>query len=65
MVPIAIRPVLQLSVTDAVPKAAAIWAEVGLHPSVVAVVSRITGFIASPTLRSLSRLNYIHNCCQP
>src|SRR5262245_41628536 len=42
-VKVALRPVEQLSVTLAVPKAAAICAAVGLHPTVVAVLTVITG----------------------
>jgi hypothetical protein len=42
-VKIAVRPVEQLSVTDAVPKAAAMLAAVGLHTGLLAAVSVITG----------------------
>jgi hypothetical protein len=42
-VPVAVRFVLQLSVTDAVPKAAAISATVGLHTTLPADVSVIIG----------------------
>ena len=42
-VPVAVKPVLQLSVTDAPPNAAAICAVVGLQPSPVAGASVMTG----------------------
>ncbi|MNR54232.1 hypothetical protein D3C85_1743820 [compost metagenome] len=42
-VPIAIKPVEQLSLTLAVPKAAVISAAVGLQPNVPAVVNVICG----------------------
>jgi len=42
-VPVAIRPTLQLSVTKAVPNAAAIWAAFGLHPRVPAAAREMTG----------------------
>ena len=41
--PVAVRPVLQLSVTEAVPKAAVICAVVGLQVTEPAEVSVITG----------------------
>ena len=42
-VPVAVRPVEQLSLTVAVPKAAVISAGVGLQPNVPAAVKVITG----------------------
>jgi hypothetical protein len=46
-VPVALSPLEQLSVTEAVPKAAAICPDVGLQPSVPAAVTVITGAIVS------------------
>ena len=46
-VPVAIRPVEQLSVTEAAPNAAAICVLVGLQPSVVDAASEITGACVS------------------
>ena len=46
-VKVAVRPVEQLSVTLAVPKAAVIWAAVGLQVGLVAAVTVITGFSVS------------------
>ena len=43
-VPVAVRPVLQLSATVAVPKAAAMSVVVGLHPRVEAPASVMVGF---------------------
>ena len=45
--PVAVRPVLQLSVTVAAPKAAAICTSVGLHPSAVASPMVMVGFSVS------------------
>src|ERR1044072_2794459 len=42
-VKVAVRPVEQLSVTDAVPKAAVSWAAVGLHVTPVEAITVITG----------------------
>ena len=46
-VPLAMRPLLQLSLTEAEPKAAATSAAVGLQPSDVAAASVITGGVVS------------------
>src|SRR5439155_422214 len=46
-VPVAVRPVLQLSLTDAAPNAAAMSVAVGLHPSADTAASVITGFWVS------------------
>ena len=46
-VPVADSPLLQLSVTDGVPKAAPICAAVGLHGTVPGAVIVITGFVVS------------------
>src|SRR5262249_27708961 len=47
MFPVAVNPVLQLSVTLAAPNAALIWAGVGLHPRAVAAANVITGAVVS------------------
>ena len=46
-VPVAVRPVEQVSLTLAVPKAAVIAAAVGLQPKVPAGVNVITGTVVS------------------
>ena len=46
-VPVAVRPVLQLSDTEAEPKAAAISSVVGLQPRAVAATRVITGLVTS------------------
>ena len=46
-VPVAVKPVLQLSDTVAAPKAAAIWFIVGLQPKAVALVRAISGLMLS------------------
>ena len=46
-VPLAVKPLLQLSLTVAPPNAAAISAVVGLHPSPEAAASVITGLVVS------------------
>jgi hypothetical protein len=46
-VPVALSPLEQLSVTEAVPKAAAICPDVGLQPSVPEAVTVMTGAIVS------------------
>ena len=45
--PVAVRPALQLSVTVAPPKAAAMSVAVGLHPRTDAAVSVMDGFSVS------------------
>ena len=50
-VPVAIKPVLQLSVTVAPPKAAAICPAVGLQPKAVEAASVIVGFSVSGLVR--------------
>ena len=46
-VPVAVKPEEQLSVTVALPKAAAMSAVVGLQPKVVAEVKEIDGLVVS------------------
>src|SRR5436309_11830806 len=46
-VPLAVKPLLQLSLTVAPPNAAAICASVGLHPSPEAAASVICGLVVS------------------
>src|SRR6185369_15025914 len=48
---LAVRPDAQLSVTDAVPKAALICAAVGLHDGFEAAVTEITGACVSTALK--------------
>jgi hypothetical protein len=55
---VAVSPVEQLSATDAVPKAAAICAAVGLHATAVLAVTVITG-------ASVSRVKVIVCVCVP
>jgi len=59
-VKVAVRPVEQLSVTEAVPKAAAICAFVGLQPGLVLAVKVITGLMLSIALNV-----WLHVVLQP
>jgi hypothetical protein len=47
----ATSPVLQLSVTDAVPKAAVTFVGLALHPKTVAAANVIIGFVISVALK--------------
>ena len=51
IVPVATSPVLQLSVTEAVPKAAATFAGLALHPKAEDAANVITGFVVSTALK--------------
>lgn len=51
IVPVATSPVLQLSVTEAVPKAAATFAGLALQPKADAAANVITGIVESAALK--------------